>query len=234
MKKRRVLFIQHSEVDSPGVLGETLEGMAITLDVLRPDIGQTIPTCLEDFGGLVLGGGPQGAYEQEKYPYLAHECALVRQAASQGIPVLGLCLGAQLMASALGARVQPGRREVGFFEVNLDPISAYDPLWRGIPTKFIATHWHGDVFDIPPGGMRLAWSALTPNQLFRYGHALYGLQFHLEMTPRLFEEAITRAYGLLVDSGIDADLMSRQGQQFLPALQETASTVFSRWAEMLC
>ncbi len=81
--------------------------------------------------------------------------------------------------------------------------------------------------------MRLAWSALTQNQLFRYGHALYGLQFHLEMTPGLFEEAVARAYGHLVEAGIDADSIWQQGQEFLPVLRETASTVFSRWAEML-
>ena len=105
------------------MLGETLDGMGIPMRVIRPDLGQSLPEFLEEFGGLVLGGGPQGAYETEKYPYLSSECALVRQAASQGKPVLGLCLGAQLMASALGARVQPGQREVGFFEVTLDPIS---------------------------------------------------------------------------------------------------------------
>jgi GMP synthase (glutamine-hydrolysing) len=234
MKKRTVLFIQHGELDKPGLLGEALETMGIPMRVIRPDLGQDIPACLDGFAGLVLGGGPQGAYERDKYPYLSMECALIRQAASEGRPVLGLCLGAQLMAAALGARVQPGLREVGFYEVTLDPISEYDAVWRGLPAKFVATHWHGDVFDIPPGGMRLAWSALTPNQLFRYGHALYGLQFHLEMTPRLFEEAMARAHGLLEESGVDADLIWRQGQQFLPVVRETASTVFSRWAEMLC
>lgn len=234
MRNRKVLFIQHSHVDRPGLLGETLDGIGLPLDVIRPDLGQQVPASLEGFAGLVLGGGPQGAYEQDKYPYLSSECALVRHAASEGKPVLGLCLGAQLMASAFGARVQRGQREMGFFEVTLDPISRYDPLWRSLPAKFVATHWHGDVFDIPPGGMRLASSALTPNQLFRYGHALYGLQFHLEMTPGLLEEAVARAYGMLIESGVDADLIRQQGQACLPILRETASTVFSRWTEMLC
>ena len=78
MRKRRVLFIQHSDVDRPGLLGETLGGMGIPLEVIRPDLGQMVPDSLDGFGGLVLGGGPQGAYEQEKYPYLSNECALVR------------------------------------------------------------------------------------------------------------------------------------------------------------
>jgi GMP synthase (glutamine-hydrolysing) len=233
MSNKRVLFIQHSEVDLPGLLGETLAEIGLPLDVIRPDLGQPVPHALDSFAGLVMGGGPQGAYEQERYPYLSSECVLVRHAARVGKPVLGLCLGAQLMALALGARVQPGKPEMGFFEVTLDPISRYDPLWRGIPAKFIATHWHGDAFDIPPGGMRLGSSALTPNQLFRYGHALYGLQFHLEMTSDLLGVAITRACGMPLQPGIDADLITRQGQECLPLLRETASTVFTRWSEML-
>ena len=234
MSNKRVLFIQHSDVDRPGLLGETLDAIGLPLYLVRPDLGQPVPEGLDGFAGLVVGGGPQGAYEQEKYPYLSSECALVRHAARDGKPVLGLCLGAQLMAFALGARVQAGRPEVGFFEVTLDPISCYDPLWRGMPARFMATHWHGDVFDIPPGGMRLGSSALTPNQLFRYGHALYGLQFHLEMTPDLFGDAVARGCGMLVQSGVDTDLITRQGKECLPLLRETASTVFTRWSEMLC
>lgn len=234
MRKRRVLFVQHSDVDRPGLLGEILDAAGLPIDVIRPDLAEAVPTSLDGFAALVLGGGPQGAYEQHRFPYLSGECALVRQAAAQGKPALGLCLGAQLMALALGARVRPGRREMGFFEVTLDPISRYDPLWRGFPPTFVATHWHGDVFEIPPGGMRLAWSALTQNQVFRYGHALYGLQFHLEMTPKLLDQAVARAYGLLVESGIDADLIHRQGHQCLPVLRDTASTVFARWTEMVC
>jgi GMP synthase (glutamine-hydrolysing) len=234
MKQKRVLFIQHSDVDRPGLLGETLDDIGLPLDVIRPDLGQSVPESLDAFAGLVFGGGPQGAYEQERYPYLSRECALVRHAASSGKPVLGLCLGAQIMALALGARVRPSRPEVGFFEVTLDPISLYDPLWRGMPSKFIATHWHGDIFEIPPGGMRLGSSALTPNQLFRYGHALYGLQFHLEMTPGLLEEAVARGYGVLIESGVDTDLIWQQGLECLPGLRETAATVFTRWTEMLC
>ena len=158
--------------------------MGLSLEVVRPDLGQRVPDSLGGFGGLALGGGPQGAYETAKIP-------LSLQRMRVG-PLCGV-------SGQAGDRIVPGRstdgvsawrqsstrsaREVGFFEVTLDPISQYDPLWRGIPAKFVATHWHGDVFDIPPGGMRLASSALTRNQLFRYGHALYGLQFHLEMTP---------------------------------------------------
>jgi GMP synthase-like glutamine amidotransferase len=234
MKSKSVLFIQHGDSDKPGLFGETLGDLGVSVHVLHPYRGDAVPEGLNGYAGLCIGGGAQGAYEQEKYPYLGQECALVKAAAADGRPVIGLCLGAQLMASALGGTVRPGlRREIGFYEVTLDPISHYDPLWRGLPQAFVATHWHGDVFDIPPGGMRLGSSALTLNQLFRYGHSLYGLQFHLEMTTDLLDEMIEDSREYLQESGVDPDFMRQRGRECLPVLRDTAATVFTRWAGML-
>lgn len=234
MNGKKVLFIQHGDPDKPGLLGEVVRGSGIEMDILRPDLGQIVPSRLVGYSGLALGGGGQGVYEKDKYPYLQAEIDLVRSAASESRPILGLCLGGQLMAAALGGEVRPATsKEIGFFDVTLDPISEYDPLWRGLPRSFPATHWHGDVFDIPPGGMRLGSSAQTPNQLFRYGHALYGFQFHLEMTPDLLDELVDDALDYLTDSGVSPDAMRREGRECLPRLRETAETVFSRWVEML-
>jgi GMP synthase (glutamine-hydrolysing) len=234
MNGKKVLFIQHGEPDKAGLLGDVLAGAGVTVDVLRADLGQPVPLALDGYSGLALGGGGQGVYEKDKYPYLQQEIDLVKSAASAGAPVIGLCLGGQLMAAALGGEVRPApRKEIGFFEVTLEEISAYDPLWRGLPRSFPATHWHGDVFEIPPGGMRLGSSALTPNQLFRYGHALYGFQFHLEMTPDLLDELVEDSREYLQDSGVNPETMRREGRECLPRLRETAETVFSRWAELL-
>jgi GMP synthase (glutamine-hydrolysing) len=170
----------------------------------------------------------------DQYPYLADEIRLIQSAASEGKPVIGLCLGGQLMAASFGADVRKGPvREVGFYPVELEPISEYDPIWCGLPKSFVTTHWHGDVFEIPPGGMRLGSSALTPNQLFRYGHALYGLQFHLEMTPEILDAMIADSHDDLLEMGVDPGDLSRAGHAHLPNLRETAVTVFSRWTEFL-
>ncbi len=231
---KKILFVQHGETDRPGLLIEAVNACRVDLEIARPYAGENLPDSLREFHGLAVGGGAQGAYEVGKYPYLARECELIREAAHAEKPVLGLCLGAQLMASALGAPVRPSsRREIGFFPVTLDPIARYDPLWCDLPTDFVTTHWHGDVFDLPAAGMRLGSSALTPNQLFRYGRGLYGLQFHLEMTPELFEEMVYEARDDLMKDGENPDSLREEAWRVLPPLRETAETVFSRWAAML-
>ena len=231
---KNILFIQHGETDRPGLLFEAVNTCRVGLEIVRPYVGESLPDSLQEFHGLAVGGGAQGAYEVGTYPYLARECELIREAAHAEKPVLGLCLGAQLMASALGAPVRPGsRREIGFFPVTLDPIARYDPLWCDLPTDFVTTHWHGDVFDLPAACMRLGSSALTPNQLFRYGRGLYGLQFHLEMTPELFEEMVDDARDDLVSAVENPDRLREEAWRVLPPLRETAETVFSRWAAML-
>ena len=231
---KKVLFIQHGETDKPGLFAETLCRSHVAIEIVHPYLGGDLPAPLDLFDGLAVGGGVQGAYEVEKYPYLSQECHLIREAAHAGKPVLGLCLGAQLMAAALGAPVRPGaRKEIGFFPVTLDPIAKYDPLLCDLPTDFVATHWHGDVFDLPAAGMRLASSALTPNQLFRYGCGLYGLQFHLEMTPEIFEEMLVGSDDYLAEAGADTEQLRQDARRFLPPLRETAERVFSRWAAML-
>lgn len=234
MRSKRVLFVQHGDTDKPGLFGDVLSEKGIIIDIVRPDLGQPLPAMPDVYAGLAFGGGEQGAYEIEKYPYLEAEKVLIRQAASQEKPVLGLCLGAQLMAAALGAEVrQADQKEIGFFPVKLEAISDYDPLWCGLPQTFYTTHWHKDVFEIPPGGMHLGRSDITPNQLFRYGHGLYGMQFHLEMTPQVLEEMVADSRDSLLNYGVDPDTFRQEGWHHLPNLKETAGTVFARWAEFL-
>jgi len=135
---------------------------------------------------MVVLGGPIGAYDSALYPFLDDELRLIAARLAAGTPLLGLCLGAQLMARALGARVapNPAGREIGWSPLTLTPAGQASPLGElaGLPVL----HWHGDVFDLPPGAVPLASTELTPNQAFRHGRAL-GLQFHPEVTARGIE-----------------------------------------------
>ena len=125
------------------------------------------------------------------------------------------------------------RKEIGFFPVTLTPYAAADPLAGVLPGKFGAAHWHGDVFEIPEGGVRLASTALTPNQMFRYGKTCYGFQFHLEMTPALFEELVWDSEEYLVDSGAMPEELIREAREVLPLLVPSARAALKRWAEFL-
>ena len=231
---KNVLFIQHGDVDKPGLVADVLADLGISLRVVHPYAGEALPEDASQFDGLVLGGGGQSAYEVERFPYLESECALIRAALAFQKPILGLCLGGQLIAKALGAEVRRAEiKEIGFFSVTRALDAASDPLAVILPPVFGAAHWHGDVFEIPGGGVCLASTALTPNQMFRHGRSCYGFQFHLEMTPALFEELVWDSPDYLIDSGLDPQDLIRQAREVLPSLEKYARAAFKKWTEFL-
>jgi len=134
----------------------------------------------QDFDWLIIMGGPMNIYEHEKYPWLIREKEFIRRAIAEGKIVLGICLGAQLMADVLGGRVQRNKhREIGWHQVQLTPEAKASPVFQVLPENFMAFHWHGDTFENPPGAVRMAKSLACKNQAFQLGKAV-GLQFHLE------------------------------------------------------
>ncbi len=227
---KRVLFIQHGDVDKPGLLAEALAESEVSLEVFHAWSNGVFPD-LNEFDGLALGGGGQSVREFEKYPYLEKECHLIRSAMVRGIPVLGLCLGAQLLAQAMGANVRRAeRKEIGFFPIDLNEAGYTDSIVGALPARFPATHWHGDVFEIPPGGKCLGSSALTPHQILRCGANAIGFQFHLEMTPSLFEELVWDSEDFFYDCELSPEAIIEEARDVLPCIEPAAREVFRRWA----
>ncbi len=184
----RVLVLQHDASDGPGYLGEALERRGATLDVVRLDLNEPIPDPA-GYDMLMVLGGVMNVYAEDEFPWLAGETVLIRQAVDGGKPVLGLCLGGQLLAKALGAQVHVGAtHEVGLTPIELSASGRADPLFAGLP-RLQGVEWHDDTFDIPKGAAALASSAQCANQAFRYG-ACYGLQFHPECSPDMLAEWI--------------------------------------------
>ncbi|MDP6626156.1 MAG: type 1 glutamine amidotransferase, partial [Nitrospinota bacterium] len=145
------------------------------------------PQNLDAYSALIVLGGPMNVYETEKYPFLLDEERLVREAISKSIAVLGLCLGAQLIAKTAGAKVFAGRKkEIGWYPVSLTNEALDDALFTGFKKDMTVFQWHGDTFDVPSGAKRMAASELFPNQAFKLSEKIIALQFHLEVT----EEAV--------------------------------------------
>ena len=211
--EQAVLVLQHIACEPPAAYGDELAARAIASETLEVD-RLTDPASLPDwraYAAIIAMGGPMGTYEDEIYPWLAPEKALIGEAVRAGAPFWGVCLGAQLLAAALGAQVAPGPApEIGVLPVTLDAEARFDPVFAPAPAAFAALHWHGDTYTLPPGATRLASSERYVQQAFVFRRA-YGIQFHLEVGPELLRE-----WG-----GVPAyrDSLARaQGEQGLEAL----------------
>jgi GMP synthase-like glutamine amidotransferase len=186
----RWVVLQHVAFEGPGTIADVAREHGAEVDIIRLFDGATVPT-VDQVDGLVVMGGPMGALSDAKHPYLADERALLADCVSQDVPVLGVCLGAQLLATALGAPLfRLGAAEIGVGHVRLtaegldDPVVG-TPLREGLlPTVdrelVEVVHWHRDTFALPHGAVRLARTGSTPNQAFRVGRNAYGFQFHVE------------------------------------------------------
>lgn len=229
-----VYLIQHAAVETPGLIAAALKGRGIGIEMIRPFKGDCIPSHLGDHAGLVVMGGPMGVYEQDQYPFLKDEIRLIQQAVRAGKPVLGVCLGSQLLAAALGAPVTRGpRKEIGWFPVTLTPVAAQLAPWRAAPPRFTALHWHGDVFALPAGAVSLAASELTAHQAFAYGPAAWGILFHLEVTEAIIAGMVANFAGELCDAGVNGRQLITQAGRLLPEFSAIGRTIFEGWASLV-
>ncbi len=186
--------------------------------------------------GLVILGGSMNVDQVDEYPFLSREVEWIQQALAAGLPTLGICLGAQLLAKALGARVYPNRvKEIGWYRVDLTPHADRDALFEGGGKRITVFHWHGDTFDLPPGTIRLAENQHCRNQAFRYGRSAYGLQFHIEMTQALIESWLDESAhcGELENlEYIDPQKIRAQTLTELPVLEALAEKVLGRFVRL--
>jgi GMP synthase-like glutamine amidotransferase len=180
------VVLQHVAFEGPGALGPAIGTTGAPLSVVRLDLGEPVPAPADLAGtaGLVALGGPMGVHDDLEW--LEPERVLLRAAVEAGLPVLGVCLGAQQLALALGAEVTHGPApEVGVGEVHLTEAAFDDPVFGPAPTPLPCVHWHGDTFTLPDGAVRLAGNESYENQAFVVGGRAYGLQFHVEVTGAL-------------------------------------------------
>jgi GMP synthase (glutamine-hydrolysing) len=183
----RVLVLQHIACEPPGVFEDVLDERGADLQRVELDEGEPLPDWRE-FDVIVAMGGPMSVNDDAALPWLTEEKRAIGEAVRAGTPFWGVCLGVQLLAASLGARVYPGPEpEVGLLPVELTDEGRADPVFAGLESGLATLQWHGDTFELPEGAVRLARSPAYENQAFRFERA-YGVQFHLEVSADMARE----------------------------------------------
>ncbi len=222
-----VTVVQHLSFEDLGSFAQPLRELGHACRVVQAgvdDVGQAI----DEAELLVVLGGPIGVYETDRYPFLVDELAALARRLAARRPTLGICLGAQLMARALGGGVYPGgRKEIGWSELQLSSAGLRSPLQHLVSVPVL--HWHGDTFDLPAGAELLASSAVYPHQAFRVGPNILGLQFHPEALPREFERWLIGHTGELASAGLDVPTLRAQARQHGPLLERAGQAMLRAW-----
>ncbi len=222
--------VRHVAFEDLGNFGPVLSAAGFDMSVMDAGVDDVFePIVRSDL--VIILGGPIGVYEVESYPFLVEEVRALGKRLREGRPTLGICLGAQLMASALGARVFPGpQKEIGLGAVALTDAGKASCLaeLEGQPVL----HWHGDTFDLPAAAERLASSALYQNQAFAVGRNALGLQFHPEIDAGRFEQWLIGHAGELAAAGVDIVQLRADVKQGGSALRAAGERVLARWLEL--
>ncbi|HLI11831.1 MAG TPA: type 1 glutamine amidotransferase [Alphaproteobacteria bacterium] len=233
---KRILVFQHHPHEHPGTLRDFLAEDGIGWDVVRLDSGEPIPP-LAGYDALIVMGGPQDVWQEDRYPWLAAEKAAIREAVVLlALPYLGICLGHQLLAAALGGAVAPmtGHAEIGVREVELLPAGERDPLLGGNGRSLWCLQWHAaEVTSLPEGAEALARSPATKIQAMRYGPRAYGLQFHVEAGESTVRDwAGIPAYKRALERGLgpgELSLFAAEAARRADAFRQTARRLYDRF-----
>ncbi|MGQ2909896.1 MAG: glutamine amidotransferase [Aliihoeflea sp.] len=232
MTMKTVQAIRHIAFEDLGSFAGPLR--AAGYDINYIDVAGRDPATLDPLAAdlFVVLGGPIGVYDHDAYPVVTDEIALLRARLAAGRPTLGICLGAQLMAAALGARVYSGpAKEIGWSTLEVSETAAPNPLavLHGVPVL----HWHGDTFDLPEGSSVLASTALCVNQAFSRGPNVLGLQFHPEVLGARFEHWLLGHANELATAGVDPRKLRRDAQRHCRKLEQAGARLLAGWLSQL-
>lgn len=234
MARPRVLVFQHVPYEPLGTLDPLLKESGCRLRYVNFGREPTLKPGLARYDALIVLGGPMNADQIDSYPNLLTEMAIIRDAVDRGMSVLGICLGAQLLAKALGGDVRRNpAREIGWYDVTLTEAGLSDPVLSVFGPRRQVFQWHEDGISLPPGADLLAESELSAVQAFRYGDHAYGFQFHLEVNRPLIERWLTvPAHQAILEEErgrIDPDDIRAQTASGIGQLEALSEETFSRW-----
>ncbi len=185
---RKILVCQHVPYEPLGTLNPLFKEHGFRIRYVNFGRHPEMKPGMEGYHGLIILGGPMNVDQVERHPHLSHEVELIREALRRDVPVLGICLGSQLIAHALGSQVKRNlEKEIGWYDVALTEAGKKDPVMGNFQPREKLFQWHGDTFDIPQGAVHLALSGTCSSQAFRYGDKVYGFQFHLEVDEPMIQ-----------------------------------------------
>jgi GMP synthase-like glutamine amidotransferase len=225
----RILAFRHVPFEDLGLIRPALESHSVSIDYA--DLYLDSSACPDPAGyhGLIFMGGPMSV--NDELDFIRRELGIITAAAARHQPVLGICLGSQLIAKAMGARVYRNpMKEIGWYPIHFTEAAALDPLLGGIETPQELFHWHGETFDLPQGAVHLAWSSGCRNQAFHIGKSLYGFQFHPEVTPAMIADWCTQDENCGDVRELEAPL---DPERNCDSLYRLSQLVFGRWSNLI-
>ena len=231
-----ILVLQHIHCETLGIIEQVLVRYGLTPRYIEIFAGEPVPRRMGHAAGLVVLGGPMSVYEQSRHPHLVDEMHLIDRAVKDETPILGICLGSQLLAAVLGAQVRRAeRQEIGWHPVTMGELAGADALFSPVLEEagepaFTAFHWHGDAFALPAGAESLASSQTTAHQAFVYGRNAYGILFHMEVTEKIIGEMVSAFSHELDKGGIGGDEILAGIPEHLTQLNHIGRAVFQVWA----
>jgi GMP synthase (glutamine-hydrolysing) len=231
----KIVVVQQVPHEGLGTLEPTLKAAGCALSTLKAPAAKAWPSPSE-FDGLIVMGGPQSVYEQKRFPYLRHELALIEAALKAKRPILGICLGSQLLAAALGSTVRPNHsKEIGWHPIMREPGADTDPLCEPFGQTETVFQWHGDTFDLPRGATQLFSAPVCEQQGFRYGANAWALQFHVEVDAAMIASWIAKNTAELarLKGIIDPAAIRRQIPEHITRLQQLSAHVAATFAASL-
>ncbi len=235
---RRLLVFQHVAYEILGVLDPLLRDAGFRIRYVNFGRQPDAQPDIDRYNGLIVLGGPMNCDQAERYPHLQTEIDVIQRAIDSGKPVLGICLGSQLIARALGARVRKNPiKEIGWYELNPTADGNKDPLFSTLQPSQMIFQWHGDTFDIPEHAVHLASSPDCANQAFRYGENVYGLQFHLEVDEAMIHRWLhasinVRELESLGDMPARVERIQTETRQFIDGSLQHGRDLFSRYIQL--
>ena len=223
------LVLQHEPMEGPGTIAGEIRSAGHTVRIIRIDQKEKVPADPGPFAGVVVMGGTMGVYDQGKLTHLKEEIVLLEKALQKEKPVLGICLGAQLLAAAAGAEVKPGEKEIGWVLVHKMPEACKDPVLRRLPENFHALMWHGDHFALPKGAIHLLGTQKCACAGFRIGKKAYGLVPHLEMTAAMIDEMVSASRQELASAHAEPGQILEDSSEYAEPTEELARTMWKAW-----